>query len=114
MMARRTIARLQQRELAAGGAQPVLPRTPTALQGPEPSNKAMEDMLVQALLTVRKGKAQCSQQHGRLNQDESKADPTSMGCFLVHNNGTLPLIEQSLHRLLVATAPMLKAGDYLK
>ena len=74
----------------------------------------MEDMLVQALLTVRKGKAQCSQQHGRLNQDESKADPTSMGCFLVHNNGTLPLIEQSLHRLLVVTAPMLKAGDYLK
>ena len=37
-----------------------------------------------------------------------------MGCFLVHNNGTLPLIEQSLHRLLVVTAPMLKAGDYLK
>jgi len=32
-----------------------------------------------------------------------------MGCFLVHNNGTLPL-----HRLLVVTAPMLKAGDYLK
>ena len=48
------------------------------------------------------------------NHDESKADPTSMGCFLVHNNGTLPLIEQSLHRLLVVTAPMLKAGDYLK
>jgi hypothetical protein len=57
--------------------------------------KAMEDMLVQALLTVRKGKAQYSQQHGRLEHDGAKADPTSMGCFLMHNNGTLRLMERS-------------------